>query len=541
MGLFEITIRAHGMHCHGCERIIEHAIEKLAGVRAVKADYPTETVRIELDANAPALSSDDDIRDVVERAGYRVFALDDPVRRSGLALRIAGAIAAAAAIGAIVLFDTAWISRGGAPDVTQHLSLGLIFALGLLTGFHCVGMCGPFVLSYAADDAEAGRSSYLSHLLYGAGKTLSYTAIGAAFGQLGAFVAFTPLLRGAVGLLAGVFLVGFGLNMLGFLTPLRRFRLGLPAPLQDFISSQAGRRHRPFVIGLLNGLMIACGPLQAMYVSAAGTGSAVEGAKMLFAFGVGTLPALTAFGMLATVISGAMTHRLLKLSGVLVVLLGAVMFNRGLILTGSGYDLGSILAGFRGAPAPQTEPAPVPSEKPQPAFQTVDMEANAFGFAPTSFIVMKAVPVKWIIAGKEITTCNNRIVVPKLDLDFAVALGRQTIEFTPQETGVIPWSCWMGMLHGHFEVVDVLPTPGQHAHAVVATLVYAAEEPPPARTPERVAQPRRTYVVAPGDTLARIAAKQLGDARRWRDIVAANPGLDPRRLRPGQTIGLPAP
>ena len=103
----------------------------------------------------------------------------------------------------IIFFDTEWISQGGEPDITQHMGLGLIFLLGLLTGFHCVGMCGGFVLSYTADDASAGRPSYLSHLLFGAGKTLSYTLIGATFGLLGAFVAFTPMLRGVAGMLAG--------------------------------------------------------------------------------------------------------------------------------------------------------------------------------------------------------------------------------------------------------------------------------------------------------------------------------------------------
>ena len=97
------------------------------------------------------------------------------------------------------------------------------------------------------------------------------------------------------------------------------------------------------MIGLLNGLMIACGPLQAMYVMAAGTGSAIEGAKMLFTFGVGTLPILLGFGFLTTLISGALTHQLLRASGAVLIILGAVMLNHGLILTGAGYDLRSAL------------------------------------------------------------------------------------------------------------------------------------------------------------------------------------------------------
>lgn len=58
---------------------------------------------------------------------------------------------------------------------------------------------------------------------------------------------------------------------------------------------------------------------------------------------------------------------------------------------------------------------------------------------------------------------------------------------------------------------------------------------PVSRSPET-----RTYTVAPGDTLGRIAARELGSAQRWREIAAANPQLsDPSRLEVGMTLQLP--
>jgi plastocyanin domain-containing protein len=60
--------------------------------------------------------------------------------------------------------------------------------------------------------------------------------------------------------------------------------------------------------------------------------------------------------------------------------------------------------------------------------------------------------VKWVIDGKEITECNKAIQVPQLDLSFNIQPGLQTIEFTPTTAGVIPWSCWMGMIDGSFIV-----------------------------------------------------------------------------------------
>jgi len=49
-------------------------------------------------------------------------------------------------------------------------------------------------------------------------------------------------------------------------------------------------------------------------------------------------------------------------------------------------------------------------------------------------------------------------------------VGVKTIEFTPNETGVIPWICWMGMLHRHFEVIaDTVPLVATREHCCATT------------------------------------------------------------------------
>jgi sulfite exporter TauE/SafE/copper chaperone CopZ/phage tail protein X len=526
-----VGFRARGMHCHGCERVIEAAARKLPGVRRVEADYPTEWVEVDYDPDA---ATPEQIRAAVERQGYRTLPREAAERRRTLT-RIAGPILGLAGIGLLIALDTFWIGDSGAPDISRHMSLDLIFLLGLLTGFHCVGMCGGFVLSYAAEDARRGRPALRSHLLYGAGKTLSYTTIGALFGLLGAIVAFTPLLRGAAGVAAGAFLIVFGLNMLGLFAPLRRFRFALPAPLQRLVERRATGSHRPFVIGLLNGLMIACGPLQAMYVMAAGTGSALEGAKMLLAFGLGTLPVMLSFGALSTLVSASLTHRLLMASGAIVVALGAVMINRGLILTGWGYDLQSALGALRSADAPPAlSPSTVPATR--AGLQTIEMEVLSTGFSPNRFTLMKDAPVHWVIDGKEITNCNRRIVVPSLKLEFDVKPGKQTIAFTPRATGAIRWSCWMGMMRGEFDVVDGAPPVSPPA---IADAKIVEAKPSEATSDARSTALDDRYRIVAGDTLRAIARKRYGDASRWKTILNANPGLDPKRLRPGMEIVTP--
>jgi len=70
--------------------------------------------------------------------------------------------------------------------------------------------------------------------------------------------------------------------------------------------------------------------------------------------------------------------------------------------------------------------------------------------------------------------CNKGIVVPRLDLKITVQAGVQTVEFTPQETGVVPWSCWMGMITGSFVVVENRP---ESATPTLAEKVTAILEP----------------------------------------------------------------
>lgn len=368
----------------------------------------------------------------------------------------------------------------GLPSLSRDMSYGLLFIVGLFTGFHCVGMCGALVLSYTTKLASAGRPSYAIHLWYGAGKTLSYTTIGAAFGWLGSIVAFTPLLRGAIGIAAGIFLVLFGLSMLNIIPGLKDFRFRTPPFLLRFIGAQSRKYGHPFVIGLLNGLMILCGPLQAMYIMAAGSGSALRGATMLFFFGLGTLPMMMGFGVFAGLVSRQMTPKLVRASAVIVVALGAVMLNRGLKMTGSELDLASLRhrtlravsiewnhwqrrAQLAGIELPRV-PVPVErvAEPPAPQME-IRAELTTAGVNPDEFRLHVNMPVRWVIAVREATADTARLVIPDWSLDAALHPGEQTVEFTPTQVGIVTWRSPAGVDLARFLVEDPR-TSLMHAH-----------------------------------------------------------------------------
>ena len=350
------------------------------------------------------------------------------------------------------------------PLAGEGLNYGLLFMAGLFTGFHCVGMCGALVVSYTVNATKRSAASYLAHLVYAVGKTLSYAVIGALFGTLGAIVTFTPLLRGVAGIAAGSFLLLFGLGMLNVFSGLSRLRIKTPGFLLRIIGWGVKRRSHPFVIGLLNGMMIICGPLQAMYIMAAGTGSPSEGAKLLFMFGLGTLPVMLGFGVLTSALSARIAPKLVRASGVIVIALGAIMLNRGLAMTGSGYDFNSLAARW----PRESVSAPV-AEEAQTGIQVIRMRVTGKGYEPNQFSLHKGMPVKWIIEGQEVNYCNHRITLPSLNLEFDIQKGENIIEFVPQQVGVVTWSCWMGMVPGVFLVHEAAVEP-------------VREPPQPART-----------------------------------------------------------
>lgn len=79
--------------------------------------------------------------------------------------------------------------------------------------------------------------------------------------------------------------------------------------------------------------------------------------------------------------------------------------------------------------------------------------------------------------------------------------------------------------------LDPDPAPPTSVESGIEVLVD-----PPGQT---VPSDSRSYEVRTGDTFERIARRELGDARHTAALVAANRGVDPRRLLPGTEIVLP--
>lgn len=86
--------------------------------------------------------------------------------------------------------------------------------------------------------------------------------------------------------------------------------------------------------------------------------------------------------------------------------------------------------------------------------QVVRMSESARGYSPNLLTVKKGIPVRWEIEGSTDRTCANALIVPEYKIRAFLKPGKNIIEFTPDQTGKIPFSCSMRMYTGTFNVID---------------------------------------------------------------------------------------
>ena len=184
--------------------------------------------------------------------------------------------------------------------------LYLIFlTTGFAVGFgHCIGMCGPLVVSLSLN--LKGKNLLLPHLLYNTGRIITYIIMGGIMGATGSFTLVAAHIAGlqkGVMIFAGVMVIIMGLAMGGWLSLGRVFR-DYYNP-NSIVSRGFGRLSQLnstaayFPIGLLLGLL-PCGPVYTALLAAAGSGmkatdiieGILKGMAVMMFFGIGTVPAL---------------------------------------------------------------------------------------------------------------------------------------------------------------------------------------------------------------------------------------------------------
>jgi sulfite exporter TauE/SafE/copper chaperone CopZ/plastocyanin domain-containing protein len=473
------TIRIGGMTCINCQNRIETKLKSTVGVEEAAVNFNTGTAAITYNSSVVTMK---EITETIEKLDYKV--LDDKTRTPVTEI-----------IGILVIILSLYILLRGLglsaltsafPLAEAGMGYGMVFVIGLITSVHCVAMCGGINLSQSippiAARSEGGgrREALLPGIFYNGGRVVSYTAVGIIVGALGRVITVSGRFQGVVQLIAGVFMVIMGINMLGIFqgfigTALRRFTVYMPKvfakKIEALAASTAGTNpslrpsvegapeqkrgnKSPLVIGLLNGLM-PCGPLQAMQLYALSTGSPIAGGISMFLFSMGTVPLMFGIGALGGVLGRKFTHSVMKVGAILVTVMGMTMFTYGWGLSGFSFD-------FVGRVAAAVNPfASNTSGTGETAFTPVIkngvqiVNSTLSGGRYPAITVQQGIPVKWTINAPQgsINGCNNRMILREYQIEHRFTPGENVIEFTPGRAGKFFYSCWMGMIRSSITVV----------------------------------------------------------------------------------------
>ncbi len=201
--------------------------------------------------------------------------------------------------------------------------------LGLASSLHCVGMCGPLVMSVPVQHLPDDKKT-TGILLYQLGRIGTYVLLGIIAGFVGWRIyaaGFQQLFSIILGILILLMLSGsFFLNKL-------HSNNWLNQKVTQFMF-WAIRRQAPFgmlLMGAANGLL-PCGMVYVAITGAMATGTVPGAALFMLSFGIGTLPALLVLAFWGVKLNWQTRRYMQKMVPYVVALTGILLIIRGLNL-----------------------------------------------------------------------------------------------------------------------------------------------------------------------------------------------------------------
>jgi sulfite exporter TauE/SafE len=303
-----------------------------------------------------------------------------------------------------------------------------------------MAVTGSLVLAaasrYSQAHPELTRAQKLKPQLYfNLGRLVGYAGFGALVGWLGSTITLSSAVAGGVTVAISVLMVITGLNMLDVWQWLHHLQPRPPKWLSAKVYRLRGSQAWAVFIGGSLTFFLPCGFTQALQLYVLSQGSATQGALLLGAFALGTLPGLFSVGAVASLASGKWQRYATAGAAVLVVALGIFNFRAGWVSAGwptpswssSGSSAESVASVENGV-------------------QVVDMAVVGYEYTPSRFVVKAGVPVEWRINGDRAAGCARVLVARSIGVQKLLTPGQlNIIRFTPTHSGIIPFSCSMGM------------------------------------------------------------------------------------------------
>src|SRR3989339_697013 len=464
----EHIYKVEGMHCASCEILIEKKLLGVQNIKSVDASTSKGEVVIEYSGDRPNPER------LIKIFKEEIYLFDDlnnkkiassqAPRNDGKKDKEANPTLVAFNIAIFVIIAFLLLQKIGIADflsISSTSSVMTFLGFGLLAGLSsCAALVGGIILSMSKQwsslySQEQTTSQKLQpHIMFNVGRVISYAVLGGVLGVIGSRLQISPQITGYLVIAISFLMIALGLQMLG-VKAFRKFQITAPKSATRYIANENNfqGKQMPFIMGALT-FFLPCGFTITAQSLALLSGNAAQGALIMGAFALGTVPMLLFIGLSSVKFSSKphLAERFSKIAGFLVLFFA--LFNISSQMNVLGFT--GIASFF-----PQNQGQNIVDEKDLPPTvdgkQVIKMTAYASKDSPNYFKVRAGVPVRWeITADRSAGGCNSSIISGSLfSGSIPLTPGQISVkEFTPQKAGKFRFSCQMGMISGIIEVVN---------------------------------------------------------------------------------------
>jgi uncharacterized protein len=348
------------------------------------------------------------------------------------------------------------------------MNLFLILFTGLTSGaLSCLAVQGGLLASVIANQKEQERQGskqnlklqsfdqldWLPVLTFLSAKLVTHVALGALLGMLGSVMSLSIEVRLIFQAFTALFMFGTAMNLLQVHPVFRYIAFQPPRFIQRLVRNTSKSRalFAPAMLGVMT-IFVPCGVTQAMEVLAINSGSALNGALIMFAFVLGTSPLFALLGVATAKFSEGWHKLFSKIAAYALVVMALYSLNGVLVVMNFPITVGKLTQPityfFSEERFASDSGSPIIDGR-----QRVTIAITDSGYNPRYIQVKSGTPVELTLESKDAYSCALAFVFKEFGIKtFLEATDRQVFNFTPNKPGKYTFSCSMGMYTGVMEV-----------------------------------------------------------------------------------------
>lgn len=460
----ECKLYVQGMHCASCEILIEKKLLKLDGIHSVDASTKDNTIIVRYKGdNKP---EPEELNKYFAELDYKFSTKQFKTKstpalsfREGKLLinptkltRLAKVAVTVVAI-LVGFYLVEKMQFGKYISVDSSSSLPAFFVLGLVAGLSsCAALIGGLLLSMTKQwndlyiDSDSTRQKAQPHIMFHSGRIISFIVLGGVLGAVGKTISLdNTSLFSSLTIFVSVIMLLLALQMLE-VEWAQKLSFRLPKVISRFVVNEDNfqGKQMPLVLGILT-FVLPCGFTLIAQTAALASGSFTQGALIMFAFALGTLPILIGISYSGLTFNSKphLTAKFNQIAGILIVFFALYNINGQFNVLGykSLSDVKLITM------STDTAKIEAPTEI-KDGEQVINITAKGFEYLPTSSMTINSgVPTRLIVDNQGIQGCGAFMAANGL-IDNYVELkrGLNTIQLENPQKGLYKLTCAMGMV-----------------------------------------------------------------------------------------------